>query len=101
MKPKHRDQATITAGRYGVESLNSLTDVNEALLIVQDLLDDECGDGLWQLLAFLHDSEAEWNDLSLEQEVNDILIVPLDERTDNAKTWHSQILKWFLFALSI
>jgi hypothetical protein len=57
-------------GANGVETLVSLADVGKTSVIQKDLLYNEDGHGLAQLRSRLHDPEAEWNNLSSEQEVD-------------------------------
>lgn len=55
-----------------VESLVSLTDVLQAEVIEQDLLDDEDSDRLAEFATCFHDAQAERDDLSCEKEVDDL-----------------------------
>lgn len=64
---------------YSVEALVGLTDVGEANVVKQYLLDDENGHSLAELRARLHDAQTERNDLGREQEVDDFRRVVLDK----------------------
>ena len=77
----------------GEEALVGGTDVLEAHVVEEDLLDDEGGDGLGELTADLHDAEAEGNDLCLEQKVDDLGVVHLDEGTDDAQAGEAEVLE--------
>jgi hypothetical protein len=59
-------------GADGVESLVRLTDVRQAEIVEQDLLDDEDGDCFREFRSGLHDAEAEGDDLGGEEEVDDV-----------------------------
>ena len=61
----------------GVEALVGVADVREAGLVEEDLLHDEDRDGLGELGAGLHDSQAERDDLCRQQEVDDQVVVVL------------------------
>lgn len=60
-----------------VEALVCCTDVIQAVVVKEDLLDDEDGDSLAELRAGLHDAQAERNDLGSQEEVDHIRAVIL------------------------
>lgn len=55
-------------GPNGVESLVCGTDVAQARVIQQNLLNNEDGHRLGQLASRFHNTETEWNDLSGQEE---------------------------------
>lgn len=59
-------------GAHGIESLVCLTDVRQAEIIEQDLLNDEDGDCFGEFRSGLHDAETERDDLGREEEVDDV-----------------------------
>ena len=71
-----------------------MTDVVEASLIQQYLLEDEGGHRLAQLRPRLHDSQTERNDLCGQQEVDDLLFIRLDQSSDDSKRGQTKIFKW-------
>ncbi len=77
-----------------IEALVSRTNVVQAVVVEQDLLDDKDGNGLAQLRASLHDAQAKWDDLSGEEEVDHIRAVVLDQGSDNTQGCKAQVLKW-------
>jgi len=81
-------------GADGVEALVRLTDVGQAGIVEQDLLDDEDRDGLAQLGAGLHDAEAQGDDLRREEEVDHLGGVVLDQGPDDAQGSQTEVLKW-------
>ena len=69
--------------RHVGEPVVGLTDVVEPSLVKQDLLEDEGGHSLAQLRPALHDPKAEWNDLGGQKKVDHLLLVRLDEGSDD------------------
>ena len=76
------------------EPVIGLTDVVEAGLIQQDLLEDECGHSLAQLGPRLHDPQTQRNYLCCQEEVNNLLFVCLDQSSDNSEGSQTKIFKW-------
>jgi hypothetical protein len=58
-------QFTMVLYTYCEESFSGVANVVQAIVIKQNLLDDEGSDGSGEFLTSLHDPEAEWYDLSL------------------------------------
>lgn len=82
---------------HGADSVKALvrgTDVVEPVVVQQDLLHDEDGNGLGQLGACLHDAQAEGNDLGGQEEVDDLGRIVLDESTDDTQTRKPEVLEW-------
>jgi hypothetical protein len=80
-------------GADGVEAFVRLADVGEASVVEEDFLDDEDGDGLAQLGAGLHDAEAQRDDLSRKEEVDDLGGVVLDQGADDAQRGQTKVLE--------
>ena len=57
----------------------------QARIVEKYLLNDERGDSLAQLGAPLHNAKAQWNNLRLQQEADDLGVVDLDERANDAE----------------
>jgi hypothetical protein len=62
-------------------------------VVEQDLLHDERRDGLGQLAAHLHRAQAQRDDFGRQQEVDDVGVVDLDERADDAERREAQVLE--------
>ncbi len=77
----------------GVEALRGGANVREASVVEEDLLHDEGRNGLAQLLAGLHDAQAERDDLRVEKEGNHVGVVKLHERAHDAQRREPQVLK--------
>lgn len=77
----------------GIEALVGGADVVEPVVVEQNLLHDEDGDGLAKLRASLHDSKAEGDDLGGEEKVDDVGGVVLDERADDAEAGEPQVFE--------
>ena len=88
-------------GPDGIEALVRGADVVEAIVVEEDLLDDEDGDRLAQLRSGLHDAEAKRDDLSREEKVNHLRGVILDERADHSKGRQPEILERPRFRCSV
>lgn len=56
---------------HSIEALVRGADVVQAVVVEQDLLDDEDGHGLAELGTRLHDAEAQRDNLGGEEKVND------------------------------
>lgn len=80
-------------GTDSVESLISGTDIPKANIIKQDLLHDKDGHRLAQLGARLHDAKAKWDNLSGQQEIDDIRRVILDQSADNTERSETQVFE--------
>lgn len=57
---------------HSIKSLVRGTDVIQPMVIEEDLLDNEDGYSLAELRSGFHDSEAQWDDLRSQEEVDDI-----------------------------
>jgi hypothetical protein len=68
----------IEDGADSVESLSSLAQVVEALLVQQDFLDDEGGHCLRELRPSLHDPQTQWDYLCLKEEANHVVVIHFD-----------------------
>lgn len=71
-------------GAHCVEPLVSSADIVQAVVIQQDLLDNEYCNCLAELGACLHDAQAERNDLGGQQKVDDFRRVILDKSPNDA-----------------
>lgn len=80
-------------GANSVEALVGLADILQPHVIKQNLLDNEDGDGLAKFTARLHNTEAQRDDLSREEEVDNIAAVVLDQSADDAKGRQAEILE--------
>lgn len=80
-------------GSDGVEPLISLADVIETHIVHQDLLNNENGHCLAQLRPSLHDAQTERNDLSSEQEVDDLGRIVLHQRANDAQRCETEIFE--------
>ena len=65
---------------------------------MDDLLDDEGGDGSAQLAAGLHDAETKGNYFGCEQEVDDFTVVHLYKSTNDTERGQAQVFKRPSFA---
>lgn len=68
-----------------IEAFVGRANVIEPIVVQQDLLDNKDGHSLAKLRASLHNPQAERNDLSCEEEVDDFRRVILHECSDNAE----------------
>ena len=75
------------------EPVVGLTDVVEAGLVQQDLLEDEGGHSLAQLGAALHDPQTQRDDLRGEEEVDHLLLVRLHEGPDDPEGGETEVLE--------
>ena len=66
-------------GGHRKEPLGRLAQVIEAWVVQENFLDYEGRHRLTQLRASLHDSEAKWNYLSLQQKADDLGVIDFDE----------------------
>lgn len=80
-------------GADGVESLIGGADVVQAIVVKKDLLHDEDGDGLAELRARLHDAQTERNDLSGQQEVDDLGRVVLDKGANDTEAGEAEVFE--------
>ena len=76
-----------------VESLVGGADVVQAVVVQQDLLDNEDGNGLAELRAGLHDAEAQGDDLGGQQEVDDLGRVVLDQSADHTQGSEAEVFE--------
>ena len=83
---------------YSKEPLCSHTEIVQAIIVQQDLLDDEGGDSLRQISATFHDPQTERYDLGLQQEVDHRWVINLDQGANHSKRCESQVLKRSPFA---
>ena len=67
-----------------IESLVSGTNIVEAVVVQEYFLNNEYGNRFAQLRPGFHDPKAQWNDLSREEEVDDIGRVILDQCSNDA-----------------
>ena len=61
------------------------TQVFEAFLVHENFLDNKRGDRLGQLGPPLHNPQAQWDNLRLNQEVDHFGIVNLDQRANHSQ----------------
>lgn len=80
-------------GSHSIEALVGGADVVETVVIEEDLLDNEDGDGLAKFGAGLHDAQAERDDFGGEQEVDDFRRVVLDKSADDTETGQAQVFE--------
>jgi hypothetical protein len=76
-----------------IETLIRLANVGQADIIQQYLLHDEDCYCLAELRASLHNAEAQRDDLSGQEEVDDFRRVVLDKRADDTERGKTKILK--------
>lgn len=76
-----------------VETLVCGTDVVEPVVVQQYLLNDENSNGLGQLGACLHDSQAQRNDLGGQEKVDNLGRIVLDKGANYSKTGKAKILE--------
>ena len=62
-------------------------------IIEQNLLQDEGRDRFGQFCSGLHRPKAQRNELGRQQEVDDMRIVDLDERSHDAKTGEAEVFE--------
>ena len=77
----------------GIESFIRLAYIVESLVIEEDLLDDKDSNSLAELRACLHDAKAQRDDLSSEQEVDNLSRIILDKSADNTKRSQAQVFE--------
>lgn len=77
----------------GVEALVGSADIVEAVIVEEDLLDDEDGHGLTKFRARLHDAQAERDDLGCEEEVDDLGRIILNEGADNTQASETKVFE--------
>lgn len=75
------------------ESIIGLTDVRQAAVVEQNLLENKSRDSLRQLRSALHDPQAQRNNFRREQERDDFLLVGLHQRSDDSETCETQVLE--------
>lgn len=80
-------------GAHGVKALVRLADICQAGVVQQDLLHDEDSDGLAELGARLHDAQAQRYYLGRQQEVDDIVRIVLDQRSDHAQRGQTEVFE--------
>jgi len=76
------------------EPVVSLTNVVEASFVEQNFLENKCCHCFAQLRPALHDAQAEGDDLSGEEEVDNLLLIRLDKSSNDSKRGKPQVLKW-------
>ena len=69
---------------YRVQSIKSLAQVIQSVLIIQNLLDNKSRDSLAELAASVHDPQAQRNDFSVDQKVDHFWIICLDQSSNNS-----------------
>lgn len=67
-----------------IETLVGLANVRQANIVKKYLLYDEYGHSLAELRPRLHNAQAQWDDFSCQQEVDNFGRIILDESTDHA-----------------
>lgn len=82
--------------RDGDKTVGGHADVVEADFGGEDLLHDEGRNGARELRRALHDAEAERHDVRREQELDDLDLVGLDERADDAEAGQAEELVGFV-----
>lgn len=70
-----------------------MTDVLKSDPVQQDFLDDKDGHGSAKFVPCFHDPQAEWDNLGGDEELDDLWVLVLDERPDDAQTGQPQVLK--------
>jgi hypothetical protein len=80
-------------GTHSIKALICLTNILQAHVIQQDLLNDEYRNGLAELGAGLHDAEAERNDLGCEEEVDHFRAVVLDQGSNDTKGRKAEVFE--------
>jgi hypothetical protein len=88
-------------GTNGVEAFICLADVCQSDIVEEYLLHDKNGDGLGELGAGFHDSEAERDNLGGEEEVDDFTRVILDECADDAEGCKTKVFEGSRFGSGI
>lgn len=76
-----------------VEAFVRLADVLQTHVVQENLLYNEDGDGLAELGTGLHDTEAQRDDLSGEEEVDDLGAVVLDESANDTERSQTEIFE--------
>ena len=76
------------------ESIECLTDVIQAAIIGENLLQDERGDRLGQFTAGLHDAQRQRNDLGGEKEIDHFGFVGLHQSADDAERREPKVFEW-------
>ena len=84
-----------------VEALVSLTNVLQAHVVKQYLLDDEDGDGFAELRASLHNTEAKRDDLRGKEKVDDLGRVVLDQSANDTERGQTEVLEGPRFGGSV
>ena len=90
------DELSNHIAQHRTDSIKALVggaDVVEPVVVEQNLLHDEDGDGLAKLRASLHDSKAEGNNLGGKQKVDDVGRVVLDEGPNDTEASKPQVFK--------
>lgn len=80
-------------GANGIEPLVSSADIVQAVVVEQNLLDDEDGNCLAQLRAGFHDAQAKRNDLSRKEKVNHLSRIILYQCADDTEGGQAEILE--------
>lgn len=78
---------------HSIESLICRTNIRQANVIEKDLLHNENRNGLAEFRPGLHYTKAERNNLSGEEEVDDVRRVILDQGSDDAERCETEILE--------
>lgn len=75
------------------KAIVGLTNVREPAVVQEYLLENEGGDGLGQLRAAFHDSQAERNNLGSQQKSDDLLFVCFHECPDDSQASETEIFE--------
>lgn len=100
LKESHRlliDQLCHHVAQYsahGIEALVSLANVLQPHVVQQNLLNDENGYSLAELGTGLHDTEAEWDDLGCEQEIDNFTAVIFNQCANDAERCEAEVFEW-------
>lgn len=82
--------------KYGSDSVEALirgANVIQSIIVEEDFLDDEDGNGLGQLGTGFHDPQTEGNDLSRQKKVDDLGRIVLNKGANNTKAGESEVFK--------
>lgn len=78
---------------HGVETLVRGADVVEAVIVQQNLLNDEDGNRLAKFRACLHDTKAKRDNLCGQEEVDDLGGIVLDQRANDAQRRQAEVFE--------
>lgn len=84
-----------------IEALVGRADVVQSVVIKKNLLHDKNGNSLAQFGTSLHDAQAQWDNFSGEEKVDDIRAVVLDQGADDTKGGQTEIFEWPRFGCRV